>query len=53
MTGDNVALMRDAEESGLFEAVWFSNARVGGKDKKGRIHVLDIFDNFHQIVNSG
>jgi hypothetical protein len=46
LTRENMTLMRDAEESGVFEAVWFSNAKVRAKDKKGKIYILDLFDEF-------
>jgi hypothetical protein len=37
-------------ESRVFEAVWFTNAKVKAKDKKGKTHVLDLFDDFKAIV---
>ena len=49
MTHENMALMRRAEDSGLFDAVWFSNARVRAKDKKGFIHVIDLYDTWQAL----
>jgi hypothetical protein len=36
MTRENLKLMRQAEESRLFEAVWFVNGKVKAKDRKGK-----------------
>lgn len=46
MTVDNVKLINRAQNSGIFDSVWFWNGKVHAKDKRGRHHILDLFQNF-------
>ena len=49
LTIDNVRLMNRAESSELFQSVWFSNGKVRAKDKKGKIHILELFKEFNKL----
>ena len=50
MTQDNFKLMMDAQESGCFTSVWFSNGRVKASDRKKKTHTLNLFDDFKRMV---
>jgi hypothetical protein len=50
MTKDNVKLVKEAERSCCFSSVWFANDKVHAKDKKGNNYVLNLFDDFAEVI---
>lgn len=52
MTIENMNLIKDAEDSGMFESAWFWNGKVLAKDKdKKTVYTLNLFDDFEEIVS--
>ena len=50
MTAANYALMKDAEASQCFKSVWFANGKVRAEDEQKKVHTLEIFDKFRELV---
>ena len=49
MTIDNVKLVNRAQNSEIFESVWFWNGKVHAKDKRGRHTILDLYQDFGNL----
>jgi hypothetical protein len=50
ITLDNVKLLNRAQNSDVWESVWFVNGSVTAKDRKGAYYKLELFDDFNKIV---
>ena len=46
MTVGNIKLLNRAENSKVFQSVWFSNGRVHAIDSRGKHKLLELFDSF-------